>query len=743
MPERRSRRSKKQVKNNKKPSSRSSELLWRVVERVMVYAEDLGAVVLGALALISLLAVFGLTSGRIVSPWADLLRRWLGWGAISVPLALAGGVLALFRRRVGGILPVVWRGVIALELALFGLLGMSSVLRGTSLPLAQQGAAGGLIGWGLATFLENLLGSWGRAIVLSLVAGSGIGYFLWLMVRRLARWDGLSGFRDKVRSFKLPPEASDATPPIVPKVKPERITSIDRLPKKYRKRFELPERPEEREAPAIQRDAHLPPIEIFDEDSWDSVSAKEINLAAGLIEKTLADFGLNVRVAGFRTGPTVTQFAVEPGYAQAESAGGKVRKQKVRVSQIAALANDLALALAAPRLRIEAPVPGKGYVGIEVPNKRAALVHLRPILQSEAFQSIDSPLAIALGTDVSGAAVAVDLAELPHLLIAGTTGSGKSVCITALASCLVANNTPQDLRLVLIDPKMVELVRFNGLPHLLGRVESELQRIVGVLRWCTIEMDRRFRLLEQSRSRDIDAYNRRARRRKTVEQLPRIVVMIDELADLMMMTPEQTEKTLVRLAQMARATGIHLVVATQRPSTDIVTGLIKANFPARIAFAVASGVDSRVILDAPGAESLLGRGDMLFMSPDAAAPIRLQGVFVKDLEIEGLVNYWQQAAAEEGSQDPEPAAWEDLISRQKALADRDEILERAIELVKGAGRASASMLQRRMRIGYPRAARLMDELEELGLVGEAQKGGRTRKVIQDDIQHIGSAERDE
>jgi S-DNA-T family DNA segregation ATPase FtsK/SpoIIIE len=739
---RRSSRSRKQVKDSKTPSGRSSELLWRVVERALVYAEDLGAVILGALALITLLGVLGLTRGQLVDPWADLLRRWLGWGVISVPLALAGGALALLRRRAGGLMPGIWPGVIALELALFGLLGLSSVLRGTSLPLAQQGAAGGLVGWGLATFLESLLGVWGRAIVLLMVAGAGIGYSLWLLLRRLSRWDRLAEFRDRVRPSARHAERLDSAPPVVPKEKPKRITSIDHLPKKYRKRFELPEPPEKGKTLAIQRDAQLPPIEMFDEDTWDRVSAKEINLAAGLIEKTLGDFGLNVRVAGFQTGPTVTQFAVEPGYAQVESAGGKVRRQKVRVSQIAALANDLALALAAPRLRIEAPVPGKGYVGIEVPNKRAALVHLRPMLSSEAFQSIDSPLAIALGRDVSGAAVAADLAELPHLLIAGTTGSGKSVCITALASCLAANNTPQDMRLVLIDPKMVELVRFNGLPHLLGKVESEIQRIVGVLRWCTVEMDRRFRLLEQSRARDLDAYNRRVRRRKTVEQLPRIVVMIDELADLMMMMPEQTEKTLVRLAQMSRATGIHLVVATQRPSTDIVTGLIKANFPARIAFAVASGVDSRVILDAPGAESLLGRGDMLFMSPDAAAPIRLQGVFVKDLEIERLVNYWQQAVAGEGIQEAEPAAWEDLISRQKALADRDEVLERAIELVKSAGEASASMLQRRLRIGYPRAARLMDELEEMGLVGELQKGGRTRKVVLDD-RHDRSGEADD
>jgi S-DNA-T family DNA segregation ATPase FtsK/SpoIIIE len=256
----------------------------------------------------------------------------------------------------------------------------------------------------------------------------------------------------------------------------------------------------------------------------------------------------------------------------------------------------------------------------------------------------------------------------------------------------------------------------------------DLERIIGVLRWCTVEMDRRYRLLEAARARDIDMYNRRVRRRADAERLPRMVVLIDELADLMMMAPDQTEHTLVRLAQMARATGIHLVVATQRPSTDIVTGLIKANFPARISFAVASGVDSRVILDGPGAETLLGRGDMLYLSPEASAPVRLQGALVTDQEIERLIAYWQDETEEEG-QDGEQPPWEEMLARQAVLEDRDEILEAAIELVKERGEASASLLQRALHVGYPRAARLMDELEELGVVGRAQSGGRTREVL--------------
>jgi S-DNA-T family DNA segregation ATPase FtsK/SpoIIIE len=288
------------------------------------------------------------------------------------------------------------------------------------------------------------------------------------------------------------------------------------------------------------------------------------------------------------------------------------------------------------------------------------------------------------------------------------------------------NNTPDDLRLVMIDPKMVELVRFNGLPHLLGNVETDLERILGVLRWTVAEMDRRYKLLEESRSRHIDSHNRKMSRRKDGEILPRIVVLIDELADLMMTAPEQTEPALVRLAQLARATGIHLVVATQRPSTDVVTGLIKANFPARLSFAVASGIDSRVILDAGGAESLLGRGDMLFLPPDAPAPIRAQGVIITDQEIERVISFWKNESPELIGEEP---PWEATLAQEEILADRDDLVLKAVEFVRESQRASTSLLQRRLKIGYPRAARLMDELEELGVVGPNQGGGREREVL--------------
>jgi S-DNA-T family DNA segregation ATPase FtsK/SpoIIIE len=318
---------------------------------------------------------------------------------------------------------------------------------------------------------------------------------------------------------------------------------------------------------------------------------------------------------------------------------------------------------------------------------------------------------------------------MPHLLIAGTTGSGKSVCINSLTTCLVCNNTPDDLRLVMVDPKMVELVRFNGLPHLLGRVEVDLERIIGVLRWLTREMDERYKILAAAGARTLSDYNKLARRRKKWDPLPFIVLLIDELSDLMMMAPEEVEQTLVRLAQMARAVGIHLVVATQRPSTDVVTGLIKANFPARIAFAVATSVDSRVVLDGGGAESLLGRGDMLFQAPDAPKPVRLQGCFVSDLEIERVVSFWRKKAGTEGKSIDTVAPWDDLLARRAVIQEKDSLLEEAIALAQENQALSTSFIQRRLRIGYPRAARLMDALEEMGVVGEGQPGGRSRDVL--------------
>lgn len=436
-------------------------------------------------------------------------------------------------------------------------------------------------------------------------------------------------------------------------------------------------------------------------------------------------------------GPAVTQFGLLPGYIERPWPEGEVRRQKVRVAQIAALANDLALALAAPSLRIEAPVPGRGLIGIEVPNQQIHVVRLRGLLASPEFRKVGSPLAIALGRDVAGRPVVADLAAMTHLLIAGTTGSGKSVCINALITCLVYNNTPEELRLVLIDPKMVELVRWNGLPHLYGKVEFEIERIVGVLRWLTRQMEERYRQFAAVGARNLSDFNARAEAAGE-PRLPYIVLFIDELADLMMAAPVDVERTITRLAQMARATGIHLVIATQRPSVDVVTGLIKANFPARIAFAVASSVDSRVILDMPGAETLLGRGDMLFLPPDQGKPVRVQGAYVSDAEVERVVRFWQERYADER---PEPAPWEGMVTplevgSGRAVSriegeemDEEALLREALEVIKRHRGASTSLLQRKLRIGYPKAARLIDRLEELGIIGPPEASGRLRPLL--------------
>jgi S-DNA-T family DNA segregation ATPase FtsK/SpoIIIE len=450
---------------------------------------------------------------------------------------------------------------------------------------------------------------------------------------------------------------------------------------------------------------------------------------ARLIEETLASFSAPARVVDIQRGPTVTLFGVEPEFVE-----GRQGRVRVRVSQITRLENDLALALAAPRIRIQAPVPGKGYVGIEVPNTEISLVSLREVLESDAFRRVRSPLRLALGKDVSGHSIVADLVNMPHLLIAGTTGSGKSVCVNSILSCLLMNNDPSTLRLMLVDPKRVELTGYNSIPHLIAPVVTEMEKVIGALRWVGGEMDARYKKFYENGVRNIQEYNRSGN-----DPLPNLVVVIDELADLMMLAPDETERSLTRLAQLARATGIHLIIATQRPSVNVVTGLIKANFPARIAFMVASNTDSRVILDQPGAERLLGRGDMLYQAPEAPAPVRLQGTFVSDGEILRLVEYWRAQAlpgeAAAGALAPVELLPVGLPMKQKALWDsgevslEDPLLKEAIEIVRRERKASISMLQRKMRIGYTRSARIIDALEEQGIISAATSNSQVREVL--------------
>jgi S-DNA-T family DNA segregation ATPase FtsK/SpoIIIE len=587
---------------------------------------------------------------------------------------------------------------------------------------------GGQIGWGLSMMTAQYIGPiWGGLVIF-------LTWGLALMVA-FRLWLPLEAWLLKVSGDPPIPEPGTTLPetPVVSSLPLDKTSansasdsrkSSQKLPPEFRKSFKIPEKKDSHPTSPLPRGERLPPLNVLLGEQAARPDERTINQTAGQIEKSLSEFGIPAKVVGFRIGPTVTQFAVLPGFIK-RGTEEDVLQMKVRVAQIASLQKDLALSLSAERLRIEAPVPGRGYVGIEVPNPRSSLVRLRPLLETEAFYKGGSPLTIALGRDVSGNPLVADLARMPHLLIAGTTGSGKSVCIAALAVCLAMNNAPEDLRMVMIDSKMVELIRFNGLPHLFGKVETDVQRILGVLRWVVVEMEHRYKLLEAAKARDVEAYNRQLQRRKDVQTLPRIVVLIDEMADLMMSAPDQTEHNLVRLAQMARATGIHLVVATQRPSTDVVTGLIKANFPARLAFSVASGVDSRVILDLPGAETLLGRGDMLFLNPEVGNPVRAQGVMVSDQEIERVISHWQKTVPQKDDRAP----WESMLNETAVEGSDDVLIEQAITVLKKDRRASASMLQRRLRIGYPRAARLLDQLEESGVVGPSMGGGRDREVL--------------
>jgi S-DNA-T family DNA segregation ATPase FtsK/SpoIIIE len=705
--------------------SKSFQGLWN---RMRKYSWDIGGILLIAFAFMTLIGTLfpPLIKGSALLKWVNVIRLGLGWGSIFVVLSAVVLGIWMLKKQAGEPYSVIWVRIFALEGAVFSLIVLFTVIGGHSLERARAGLDGGLVGWGLVEAISSLIGLFLTGVLAFL--GAVIGGIIGL------------GFSDRIRyqislaqdlPFTDEPDLADfvADTAVLEDTRGEKKAPAKRkekIPPEFRKQFKV-ESKEEKPLKVPPRDEDLPSLELLITGKTFKPNQRHINTSAGLIEKTLAEFGIPAQVVGFQVGPTVTQFAVKPGFHNGTDDDDEERK-RVRVSRITSLKKDLALALSAKQLRIEAPVPGRSYIGIEVPNEKSSLVRLRSVIESDEFYKLDSPLAIALGSDVSGEPVVADLATMPHLLIAGTTGSGKSVCITSITTCLVMNNTPEQLRLVMIDPKMVELVRFNGLPHLFGKVETNLERILGVLQWVVAEMDRRYQVLDETRSRNIDTYNRKVSRRKDGEILPRIVVLIDELADLMMMAPAQTEFSLVRLAQMARATGIHLVVATQRPSTDVVTGLIKANFPARMSFAVASSVDSRVVLDMNGAESLLGNGDMLFLPPEANRPIRAQGCIVTPEEVDRVLNAWDELS------DLEPeeliiSPWEDILDEQAELSEYDDLIKDAFRIVRNSQRASTSLIQRKLRIGYPRAARLMDELSKLGYVGPSKGSGIEREVF--------------
>ncbi len=473
--------------------------------------------------------------------------------------------------------------------------------------------------------------------------------------------------------------------------------------------------------PAVEE--YGPPITLLNEPavSTQGDMSDEIKKGDRLVE-TLKSFGVQTKIINISKGPAVTRFELQP------SAG-------VKISKITGLADDIALNLAAAGVRIEAPIPNKAAVGIEIPNRVQSMVSIREIIDSNEFVDAKSNLTIALGRDIAGKVIVADIAKMPHLLIAGATGSGKSVCINSILMSLIYKSSPEDVKLLMVDPKVVELGIYNGIPHLLVPVVTDPRKAAGTLNWAVTQMLERYKLFADNAVRDIRGFNELAERTEGMQKMPQIVIIIDELADLMMAAPNEVEDAICRLAQMARAAGMHLVIATQRPSVDVITGVIKANIPSRIAFAVSSQVDSRTILDSGGAEKLLGKGDMLFYPMGSSKPQRVQGCFVSDKEIERVVDYIKQTKTAEYDEDV-ISEIDRLAVKEKGKSDGgggfdevDDMLPQAIELVVEAGQASTSMLQRRLRLGYARAARLVDEMEQRGIVGPSEGGGKPRQVL--------------
>lgn len=712
--------------------------------------------------------------------WVVLrLRQVAGWGGFLIPVMLFLSGLWIVLRRLKNIPRPDGVRIAGFVLVLLNILTWMHYFAGGGFEKAAEGIGGGYLGAAFEQLLVNSLGSAGTVVVLVVWLVVGALLLLELSLAEVIEWVNDVFQRERAATRTATPQSSPSVTgkPAAESSRPAAVRgnmpsgfrplpekSLENLEEDTRNRSRagkstrplaqgavLREREESAAGGRTARAARnvsgmpesipesagtqlwkLPALEeILDPPSPQTVQTHFDKERAAIIEETLASFGAPAHVVEIHRGPTITQFGVEPDFVETRSS-----HVRVRVSKIASLADDLALALAASSIRIQAPVPGRTFVGIEVPNNEISLVALREVMESESFRKTRSRLKFALGKDVAGAAVATDLTSMPHLLIAGTTGSGKSVCVNSILTCLLMDNTPSDLRLVLVDPKRVELTNYNGIPHLLAPVVVDPERVISVLQWVSMEMDKRYKKFAQAGARNIQDYNSRG-----MDHLPYLVVVIDELADLMMLSPEETERYITRLAQLARATGIHIIIATQRPSTDVVTGLIKANLPARVAFAVASNVDSRVILDQPGAERLLGRGDMLFQAPDSPAPVRLQGTYVSDAEIQRLVDYWRLAASNLGDARPldtygvmdvlpggvplkQGALWDD-----GSVSKGDPLLEEAIELVRREGRASISMLQRRMRVGYTRAARLVDSMEEKGIIGPSEPNSQVREVL--------------
>jgi len=761
------------------PRRRRSTNTFRISGRV---AREALALLLVLLAIITTIALFAPNAGAIVKPWHDALAYLLGWGIAFAPPLLAGFALMLWMRT----MPAErWMAATGAALVALALLGAFHLAAGGGLTTARHHEGGGVIGYGVSVLLVDAIGGAGAWIVLSLLLIVGFLLYFNMTVGDLVaaylqhreerdeqdqRAAAESARRAPVGPGRLETEpgtdaaragllsrmrnalvggADDEPPIIVRRQRAEPANGIRRpatesaavtvLEPSLATAVAAPGigtgDEEDEEAPPIGvvpvgdtndaaleqivRSWELPDLDLLADAPPSSAAQLDLTAKGQRIRETLAHFGIGVKVARIQEGPVVTQYAldVEPG---------------IKLSRIEGLADNLALALSARSIRIESPIPGEPFVGIEIPNSAFDLVTLKEVLGSRNFEelSVQSKLAFALGQDVAGQPFSADLSRMPHVLIAGATGSGKSVCVNAIICSLLMRADPTEVKLILIDPKRVEMAQYKGLPHLLSEVIVDSDKAVNALKWTVASMESRYHEFAQRGVRNIAGYN--AALRADEPRMPYMVVVIDELADLMMVSAYEVEATVTRIAQLARATGIHLVVATQRPSVQVITGLIKANIPSRIAFAMTSGIDSRTILDTTGAEDLLGRGDMLYQPIDAPRAVRLQGVLVTDVEIDALARHWRSqggphyrpeitAARRDGRGGGEPGD-------DDHDAGADPLLRQAIDVVRRNDKASASLLQRRLRIGYARAARMLDQMEDRGIVGPAD-GSRFREVL--------------
>lgn len=701
----------KPTKASRKERRRQRKAEWELSPKAR---RTIGALVFFVIAAFSILSMVG-AAGWVGGYWKTTMALGFGWGAALVPLLFFFAGYAAYQDEKPPRASVTF-GIIILCISILGLLHGLYDVNGENREMAAAGVGGGYLGLLISLALIKAVGLIAAIVILlalavggvSLIADISLGELQKVFSHIIPRWKPRSHKQLTVNSPTPPATASASGAEVKPTEPPAdsadepELTVIDYDRKKTGKAVVIDN----------PTDWTLPPVDLLD-GSFSQPTSGDIKKNAEIIEKTLANFGIDVEMAEVNIGPTVTQYTLKPA-------------EGVKLSKILTLQNDLALALAAHPLRLEAPIPGRSLVGIEVPNKSIAVVRIREIIESETFQQNKGMLPIVLGRDVAGTPIATTLEKMPHLLIAGATGSGKSVCINALLMSLLYRKSPDELKLMLVDPKRVEMTSYKDIPHLITPVITDIKKTINALKWATVEMDKRLRLLSETGKRDIKSYNVS----RTKERLPYIVICIDELADIMATAAAEVEGLVVRLAQMSRAVGIHLVLATQRPSVDVITGLIKANITSRVAFSVASQTDSRTILDCAGADKLLGNGDMLFTSAELSKPKRIQGAFVSEKEVENVCHFLKDQKEASYNDEVQDAVTQNTgnVGGEIYGEEDDPLLEDAKQEVIRMHKASASLLQRRLRIGYARAARLLDILEKQGVIGPAD-GAKPRDIL--------------